>query len=129
MLGFSLHLPTNVGSMATFSTLSALFEAALSRPVYSRLGLHCYDLNSCVALANMRSVYGVSHRYYSASQTADHRNRYDSVIYTGRLAWQDRLNSLNLPFFLASTGFFTNYTVRIYSILPPAFYLMPTKVA
>lgn len=35
---------------------------------------------------------------------------YDSTIFTGALAWQDRLNSLNLPFFLASTGFFTNYT-------------------
>lgn len=37
--------------------------------------------------------------------------RYDSVIYTGELRWQDRLNSYNLPFFLPSTGFFTNYTV------------------
>ncbi|KAG6820456.1 hypothetical protein H0H93_000210 [Arthromyces matolae] len=35
---------------------------------------------------------------------------YDSVIFTGRLAWQDRLNSLNLPFFLSSTTIFTNYT-------------------
>jgi mannosyl-glycoprotein endo-beta-N-acetylglucosaminidase len=38
-------------------------------------------------------------------------NRYDSVIFTGQLAWQDRLNSLNLPFFLSSTSIFTNYTV------------------
>ncbi|KAF8654872.1 hypothetical protein AX16_003333 [Volvariella volvacea WC 439] len=37
---------------------------------------------------------------------------YDSVIVDGRLAWQDRLNSFNLPFFLPSTGFFTNYTWR-----------------
>lgn len=36
---------------------------------------------------------------------------YDSVIINGQLRWQDRLNSLNLPFFLSSTGFFTNYTV------------------
>ncbi|KAJ7735127.1 glycosyl hydrolase family 85-domain-containing protein [Mycena maculata] len=35
---------------------------------------------------------------------------YDSVIVTGQLAWQDRLNSFNLPFFLSSTSFFTNYT-------------------
>ncbi|TCD66207.1 hypothetical protein EIP91_001654 [Steccherinum ochraceum] len=35
---------------------------------------------------------------------------YDSVIVDGRLRWQDRLNSVNLPFFLPSTGFFTNYT-------------------
>ncbi|KAF7984889.1 hypothetical protein HWV62_10885 [Athelia sp. TMB] len=35
---------------------------------------------------------------------------YDSVIINGQLRWQDRLNSLNLPFFLSSTGFFTNYT-------------------
>ena len=37
--------------------------------------------------------------------------RYDSVIYNGKVRWQDRLNSNNLPFFLPSTGFFTNYTV------------------
>ncbi|KAJ7226631.1 glycosyl hydrolase family 85-domain-containing protein [Mycena haematopus] len=35
---------------------------------------------------------------------------YDSVVITGQLAWQDRLNSFNLPFFLSSTSFFTNYT-------------------
>lgn len=40
-----------------------------------------------------------------------HAMWYDSVIITGQLRWQDRLNSLNLPFFLSSTGFFTNYTV------------------
>ncbi|KAK7459582.1 hypothetical protein VKT23_009563 [Stygiomarasmius scandens] len=35
---------------------------------------------------------------------------YDSVIFTGQLRWQDRLNSLNLPFFLESSSIFTNYT-------------------
>ncbi|KAI0689105.1 glycosyl hydrolase family 85-domain-containing protein [Cytidiella melzeri] len=35
---------------------------------------------------------------------------YDSVILDGQLRWQDRLNSYNLPFFLPSSGFFTNYT-------------------
>ncbi|KAJ7499715.1 glycosyl hydrolase family 85-domain-containing protein [Mycena latifolia] len=35
---------------------------------------------------------------------------YDSVVVTGQLAWQDRLNAYNLPFFLSSTSFFTNYT-------------------
>ncbi|KAI0301885.1 glycosyl hydrolase family 85-domain-containing protein [Multifurca ochricompacta] len=35
---------------------------------------------------------------------------YDSVIFNGLVRWQDRLNSYNLPFFLPSTGFFTNYT-------------------
>ncbi|KAI0915545.1 hypothetical protein AcV5_003735 [Taiwanofungus camphoratus] len=35
---------------------------------------------------------------------------YDSVIVTGQLRWQDRLNNYNLPFFIPSTGFFTNYT-------------------
>lgn len=35
---------------------------------------------------------------------------YDSVVITGQLAWQDRLNAFNLPFFLSSTSFFTNYT-------------------
>ncbi|KAF4580248.1 hypothetical protein EYR40_003230 [Pleurotus pulmonarius] len=37
---------------------------------------------------------------------------YDSVVITGQLAWQDRLNAYNLPLFLPSTGFFTNYTWR-----------------
>jgi mannosyl-glycoprotein endo-beta-N-acetylglucosaminidase len=33
------------------------------------------------------------------------------VIFNGQVRWQDRLNHYNLPFFLPSTGFFTNYTV------------------
>ncbi|KAJ4494824.1 glycosyl hydrolase family 85-domain-containing protein [Lentinula edodes] len=37
---------------------------------------------------------------------------YDSVIINGKLAWQDRLNSLNLPFFLSSSSLFSNYTWR-----------------
>ncbi|KAK0490293.1 glycoside hydrolase family 85 protein [Armillaria novae-zelandiae] len=37
---------------------------------------------------------------------------YDSIIVSGKLAWQDRLNSLNLPFFLSSQSFFSNYTWR-----------------
>ncbi|KAI0789917.1 glycosyl hydrolase family 85-domain-containing protein [Abortiporus biennis] len=37
---------------------------------------------------------------------------YDSVIINGALRWQDRLNNLNLPFFIQSTAFFTNYTWR-----------------
>ncbi|PPQ73301.1 hypothetical protein CVT26_015330 [Gymnopilus dilepis] len=37
---------------------------------------------------------------------------YDSVVINGQLAWQDRLNSYNLPFFLSSTGLFSNYTWR-----------------
>ena len=39
--------------------------------------------------------------------------RYDSVLITGQLRWQDRLNNYNLPFFIPSTGFFTNYTVSL----------------
>ncbi|KAF9224571.1 glycoside hydrolase family 85 protein [Gyrodon lividus] len=35
---------------------------------------------------------------------------YDSVIYDGRVRWQNRLNGYNLPFFLASDAFFTNYS-------------------
>ncbi|GLB33215.1 putative glycosyl hydrolase family 85 [Lyophyllum shimeji] len=35
---------------------------------------------------------------------------YDSVTYKGELRWQDRLNSLNLPFFLSSSSLFSNYT-------------------
>ncbi|GBE79054.1 glycoside hydrolase family 85 protein [Sparassis crispa] len=35
---------------------------------------------------------------------------YDSVIYNGQLRWQDRLNNYNLPFFIPSSAFFTNYT-------------------
>jgi mannosyl-glycoprotein endo-beta-N-acetylglucosaminidase len=37
--------------------------------------------------------------------------RYDSVTINGRLLWQNRLNSQNLPFFLSSTSLFTNYFV------------------
>ena len=36
---------------------------------------------------------------------------YDSVTIRGELWWQDRLNSANLPFFLNSSGIFTNYWV------------------
>ena len=36
--------------------------------------------------------------------------RYDSIITTGDLRWQDRLNGRNLSFFLASDKFFSNYT-------------------
>ena len=36
---------------------------------------------------------------------------YDSVTVRGDLWWQDRLNALNLPFFLNSGGIFTNYWV------------------
>ncbi|KAJ3760025.1 glycoside hydrolase family 85 protein [Lentinula raphanica] len=37
---------------------------------------------------------------------------YDSVIINGKLAWQDRLNCLNLPFFQSSSSLFSNYTWR-----------------
>ncbi len=50
--------------------------------------------------------------------------RYDSVIFNGQLRWQDRLNSYNLPFFLPSTGFFTNYTVSAGTYKRIRLYLM-----
>jgi mannosyl-glycoprotein endo-beta-N-acetylglucosaminidase len=31
------------------------------------------------------------------------------------LSWQNRLNSFNLPFFIPSTSFFSNYSVSIRS--------------
>ncbi|EFI28323.1 endo-beta-N-acetylglucosaminidase [Coprinopsis cinerea okayama7 len=34
---------------------------------------------------------------------------YDSVTFRGHLSWQERLSSRNLPFFLSSSGLFTNY--------------------
>ncbi|KAF8548775.1 glycoside hydrolase family 85 protein [Imleria badia] len=34
---------------------------------------------------------------------------YDSVIYNGKVSYQNRLNGHNLPFFLASDALFTNY--------------------
>ncbi|KAI0771690.1 glycosyl hydrolase family 85-domain-containing protein [Trametes elegans] len=49
---------------------------------------------------------------------------YDSVIVDGRLAWQDRLNSINLPFLLPSTGFFSNYTWRTHYPNATAQYLL-----
>ncbi|OJT04414.1 Cytosolic endo-beta-N-acetylglucosaminidase 2 [Trametes pubescens] len=49
---------------------------------------------------------------------------YDSVIVDGRLEWQDRLNSVNLPFFLPSTAFFSNYTWRSHYPNATAQYLL-----
>ncbi|KAF7799963.1 hypothetical protein EIP86_011206 [Pleurotus ostreatoroseus] len=49
---------------------------------------------------------------------------YDSVIIDGRLRWQDRLNSFNLPFFLPSSGFFTNYTWQPHYPLATAEYFL-----
>ncbi|KAM6500298.1 Glycosyl hydrolase family 85 domain containing protein [Amanita muscaria] len=34
---------------------------------------------------------------------------YDSVITTGKVSYQNKLNEHNLPYFLSSTGFFSNY--------------------
>ncbi|KAJ3508430.1 hypothetical protein NMY22_g16622 [Coprinellus aureogranulatus] len=42
---------------------------------------------------------------------------YDSVTIRGELWWQDRLDSANLPFFLESSGIFTNYWW--YNDVPP----------
>ncbi|KAH9853285.1 glycosyl hydrolase family 85-domain-containing protein [Lenzites betulinus] len=53
-----------------------------------------------------------------------HAMWYDSVIVDGRLAWQDRLNSINLPFFLPSTAFFSNYTWRSHYPNATAQYLL-----
>lgn len=51
-------------------------------------------------------------RYHLKTQVGEHAEViwYDSVIYTGELAWQDRLNNNNVVFYPPSTGFFTNYT-------------------
>ncbi|KAI0059337.1 hypothetical protein BV25DRAFT_1889956 [Artomyces pyxidatus] len=49
---------------------------------------------------------------------------YDSIVFTGQLRWQDRLNTYNLPFFVPSTGFFTNYTwAPTYPSLTTQFFL------
>lgn len=39
--------------------------------------------------------------------------RYDSVIAQGQLAWQCRLNSLNLPWFLAADSMYLDYHVSM----------------
>lgn len=54
-------------------------------------------------------------RYYLKIQVGDYTEViwYDSVIYTGQLAWQDRLNNNNVVFYPPSTGFFTNYSVGV----------------
>lgn len=58
-------------------------------------------------------------RYYLKTEIGGHTDViwYDSVIYTGALAWQDRLNNHNLIFYPPSTGFFTNYSVGLAGIL------------
>lgn len=58
-------------------------------------------------------------RHYLKIWVGDHADIiwYDSVIYTGKLAWQDRLNSNNVVFYPPSTGFFTNYSVGVAGIL------------
>jgi endo-beta-N-acetylglucosaminidase D len=65
----------------------------------------------------MVKLYGKL-KFFSLNITLMIANRYDSVVITGQLAWQDRLNSYNLPFFLSSTGLFSNYTVKQILIHP-----------
>ena len=57
-------------------------------------------------------------RYYLKTQVGDHAEViwYDSVVYTGKLAWQDRLNNNNVVFYPPSTGFFTNYSVGVIGV-------------
>jgi len=52
-------------------------------------------------------------RHHLKTEIGDHAEViwYDSIVYTGALAWQDRLNNHNLVFHPPSTGFFTNYSV------------------
>ena len=71
-------------------------------------------------------------RHYLKTEIGAHTEViwYDSVIYTGDLAWQDRLNNYNLVFHPPSTRFFTNYSVGVASILQsmgfsPAVYQWP----
>lgn len=42
---------------------------------------------------------------------------YDSVIFSGSLSWQNRLNVFNLPFFIPSTSFFSNYSASHPSLI------------
>ncbi|KAL1747774.1 glycoside hydrolase family 85 protein [Schizophyllum fasciatum] len=53
-----------------------------------------------------------------------HVSWYDSVVINGQLAWQDRLNAFNLPFFLPADSFFTNYTWRAIGPSASASYLL-----
>ena len=53
-------------------------------------------------------------RYVSWLERVTSHIRYDSVIYDGKVRYQNRLNGYNLPFFLASDIFFTNYWVSTY---------------
>ena len=59
----------------------------------------------------MVKLYGKL-KIFPLDYTLTMANRYDSVVITGQLAWQDRLNCYNLPFFLSSTGLFSNYSVN-----------------
>lgn len=53
-----------------------------------------------------------------------HVSWYDSVVTTGHLAWQDRLNAHNVPFFLPADSFFTNYTWRPHAPAATAAYFL-----
>jgi len=71
----------------------------------------------------MAKRYGTSESIVVSNHASVYHDprRYDSVVINGQLAWQDRLNSYNLPFFLSSSGLFSNYTVipsSEYHLLP-----------
>ncbi|KIK92795.1 glycoside hydrolase family 85 protein [Paxillus rubicundulus Ve08.2h10] len=70
-----------------------------------------YKLESGIEQARALAAWIVLLRAELRAKVGPHAQAvwYDSVIYDGRLRWQNRLNSYNLPFFLASDALFVNY--------------------
>ena len=58
----------------------------------------------------MQKQFGRSSRRKPLSTLSS--RRFDSILINGQLRWQSQLNGYNLPYFLSTQKFFTNYWVR-----------------
>ncbi|KAH0586839.1 hypothetical protein H2248_005684 [Termitomyces sp. 'cryptogamus'] len=113
----SVNGPAKATARFTSLPLSPHYARLLAELAYQR-GFDGYLLNfecplgggieQCRALAAWITL--LQHELLNKVGSHGETYWYDSVIFNGQLKWQDRLNSLNLPFFLSSTAIFTNYT-------------------
>ena len=101
LLNFEVPLRGRVEQTRALSLWIALLERELKQVVGEHAQVVWYEHSTLASFESKISLIRL--------------HRYDSVIIDGQLRWQDRLNSLNLPFFMPSSSFFTNYTVRSYT--------------